>query len=110
MDTNWTLSNYRLRRIGSRAFGHVTVLRAGSNIVVSNANGDLTDQPMFTLPDPWRNNSGFDCQLKAGRLGISMWHVVAMNATGEVRLVGGINGTTLTVGDPLRVVIDYLID
>jgi hypothetical protein len=106
-ETGWSLSSYRLRKVGSRVYGQVELSRTGADLTVS-AGGDLTDTTILTMPEGWRNGMGFDAQVFAQRPGISMFNVAA-NSTG-FRLLGGLPGVTLPTGATLRVYANYLTD
>lgn len=107
--TGWSLSSYRVRRIGTRVTGSVTLSRSGASITPA-ASGDVSpDVDVFTMPSGWLNGSGQARMQNSSRVGVTPW-LSSINTSSVVQISGGAPGTTITTSSTFVVDLDYYTD
>lgn len=108
--TNFAISSYRLRRIGGRVLGRVTVAYSGT--AASLSNGRLSAAlPVCTMPAGWGSTYG------AEMLRMPAWSTVspgpaewwARPSAQDIQLTGSTLASQ-TVPSGLAIAIDYLTD
>lgn len=106
---NFTVGSYRLRKLGKRAIGRISITYTGSNLV-ADASGNFTDTQMFTLPAGYATNAGIGWPLLSlAQAGTRQWFGRTDNSTGVCVITHGLPTQTLSAGTALDCYIDHPI-
>lgn len=98
--TDWSITSYRLRRIGITTFVRISFLYTGAGYTTS-ATGDGTDSTMCTLPAGWRPDSeaaGVSVSQNGAREFFGQ-----INTAGALLLTHGMPSQTLPTSTPIVV-------
>lgn len=105
--TNWTLGNYRCRRIGKDIWAEVALTYGGTTIT-ADATGNAGDVVMGTMPSGWRPTAG-SWRLNSGRQFISEWFGI-VGPDGALVLSHGAPNATIPAGSVLTTRYNCLAD
>lgn len=108
--SEFNLSSYKLRKVGSRMSGDVYVTYVGAN-VTTGADGNMTDKSAaIVMPAGWRNASPIELGIVVMRSGLRAWFGRVRANSSWIDLTHGIPNVTLSTNDTLHFNLDYYVD
>lgn len=102
---NWSLTDHQcILKVGSMFWFDMLLLRDAGGTITTGANGNLApDESIGTLRPGWRpSRTQFVRAHKTGSAGTATWSC-RISTDGTVELTDGQTGSTLAVGDSIRV-------
>lgn len=105
--TDWTVGNYRVRRVGKEVYAVVEATYSGAT-VTAGADGNMTDLIVATLPSGWYPVAA-RWRMLTGRFGITEWFG-SIDQTGRISLNNGMPGIQLIAGHVITFYGQYLVD
>lgn len=94
----WTLTTFRVRRVGSLCFLRVDVTKATSAITVAAGGGDIANSVLGVVPGLYV--PAFSQGLQAGPIGRGAFGFIDSGGNVTLSAVAG-DGTNIAVGDPI---------
>ncbi|MFD6248908.1 hypothetical protein [Streptomyces roseolus] len=102
---NWAVTSYEARRTRGGVCSMAVVLNRTGPQVDANSAGNITDEPLCTLPAGWRPAVGMDVMASDGYGDGSAW----ISTSGQVTLRTWVSNGALVNGRNLRVSATYIL-